>query len=172
MADNGYNVEVGRRMRDARRSLRLSLSRVQEISQGEFRSSVLGAYERGDRRITIERLHRLAAIYGIPVERMLPPPDEPASSGSPDVIDLREPIDLAQVDRLVASDKQVDIHTLRNLAIELHDEAVRAAAMRIAAGDPMAIAEYRASLQNVVSLIGSLQAVATDLLRLPRPQQV
>ena len=168
MPDNSYNVEVGRRMRAARKSLRLSLSRVQELSQGEFRSSVLGAYERGDRRITIERLHRLADIYGIPVELLLPPSDETPPPLGLEVIDLREPIDLTQVDRLVGGDKAADILNLRDLVIELCDEAVRASAMRMTSDAPMAIDLYRTTLQHVGSLIGSVQTAAADLRRVPQ----
>ena len=39
----------------------------------EFKASVLGAYERGDRAISVQRLQRLASFYSIPVDSLLPP---------------------------------------------------------------------------------------------------
>ena len=62
----------GENLRAVRRRLRLSLREVSERSQGEFQPSVLGAYERGDRAISVARLVRLAELYGVPVDALLP----------------------------------------------------------------------------------------------------
>jgi transcriptional regulator with XRE-family HTH domain len=53
----------------------LSLHDVEEASSKEFKASVLGAYERGERSISVPRLQRLAAFYGVPVDRLLPQPE-------------------------------------------------------------------------------------------------
>jgi transcriptional regulator with XRE-family HTH domain len=45
---------------------------MEQRSTGEFRASILGAYERGQRRISVRRLQRLAQLYGVPVEHFLP----------------------------------------------------------------------------------------------------
>lgn len=69
---------VGALLREARRRQNLSLAVVAERSGNEFKASSLGAYERGDRAITIQRLHRLASVYGVSVEALLvrrPEPD-------------------------------------------------------------------------------------------------
>ena len=67
-----YARHVGERLRDIRRQQGLSLQAVEEGSQREFKASVLGAYERGERIISVLRLQRLAHLYGVPVDQLLP----------------------------------------------------------------------------------------------------
>jgi transcriptional regulator with XRE-family HTH domain len=67
-----YNKEVGLRLRSRRRELGLALKDVEEASGREFKASVLGAYERGERQISVLRLQRLSQIYGIAVDKILP----------------------------------------------------------------------------------------------------
>ena len=71
-ADAGYSTIVGDRIRTIRRQKRLSLQEVEARSEAEFKASVLGAYERGERSISVPRLHRLAMFYNVPVEQLLP----------------------------------------------------------------------------------------------------
>jgi transcriptional regulator with XRE-family HTH domain len=82
------------RLREVRRSLGLSLHDVQALSRTEFKASVLGAYERGDRIITVGRFLRLAELYGVDPQSLLEADvDDPlgADDGAGDVvIDLRE----------------------------------------------------------------------------------
>jgi transcriptional regulator with XRE-family HTH domain len=40
---------------------------------------VLGAYERGERAISVPRLQRLAKLYDVPVDQLLPPDDVPVA---------------------------------------------------------------------------------------------
>lgn len=68
-----YAQAVGLRLRAVRRQKRLSLQAVEKMSAEEFKASVLGAYERGERTISVPRLQRLAQIYDVPVEQLLPP---------------------------------------------------------------------------------------------------
>jgi transcriptional regulator with XRE-family HTH domain len=68
----GFARQVGERLRDIRRQQGLSLQAVESASGREFKASVLGAYERGERIISVLRLQRLAAIYGVPVDQLLP----------------------------------------------------------------------------------------------------
>jgi transcriptional regulator with XRE-family HTH domain len=72
-----YNERVGERLRSIRRQRGFSLQDVQRVSEGEFKAAVLGAYERGERSLSVPRLHRLAGYYGVPVVQLLPP--EPAA---------------------------------------------------------------------------------------------
>jgi len=51
---------VGERLRSIRRQKGLSLHDVEARSSMEFKASVLGAYERGERAISVPRLLRLA----------------------------------------------------------------------------------------------------------------
>src|ERR1700734_78284 len=67
-----YARAVGDRLRNLRRQQSLSLLAVEEASGREFKASVLGAYERGERIISVLRLQRLAALYGVPVDQLLP----------------------------------------------------------------------------------------------------
>src|SRR2546426_5529021 len=68
----GYARGVGERLRAIRKQKGLSLQEVEASSQEEFKASVLGAYERGERSISVPRLQRLARFYGVPVDQVLP----------------------------------------------------------------------------------------------------
>ena len=67
-----YNVAVGSRLRAIRKQRRLSLQDVQRLSDGEFKAAVLGAYERGERSLSLPRLHRLATFFQVPITQLLP----------------------------------------------------------------------------------------------------
>lgn len=71
-SDSSVAREVGASLRRARLGLGLSLHDVESKSSHEFKASVLGAYERGDRAISVARLHRLALVYGVSIEALLP----------------------------------------------------------------------------------------------------
>jgi CheY-like chemotaxis protein len=60
-----FNREIGKRLRRARKRRGMSLIAVEEASAGEFKQSALGSYERGERSLSIHRLHRLAGVYGM-----------------------------------------------------------------------------------------------------------
>ena len=72
-----YAGRVGVRLRAIRRQKRLSLQDVEASSGQEFKASVLGAYERGERAISVPRLQRLARFYRVPVDQLLPGDDGP-----------------------------------------------------------------------------------------------
>ena len=67
-----YARKVGERLRKVRKQQRLSLQAVEASSNEEFKASVLGAYERGERAISVPRLQRLARLYNVPVDQLLP----------------------------------------------------------------------------------------------------
>jgi transcriptional regulator with XRE-family HTH domain len=50
----------------------LSLHDVEARSGQEFKASVLGAYERGERALSVGRLMRLAELYDVPADQLLP----------------------------------------------------------------------------------------------------
>ncbi|HYY79488.1 MAG TPA: transcriptional regulator [Actinomycetes bacterium] len=86
-----YAEQVGERLRNIRLQKGLSLHDVEQRSAKEFKASVLGAYERGERSISVPRLQRLAMFYGVPVDHLLPrlgagaeaaPPPEAAAEGA------------------------------------------------------------------------------------------
>ena len=70
LANSG--ARVGERLRAIRRQKGLSLHDVEARSSLEFKASVLGAYERGERAISVPRLLRLAEIYEVPADQLLP----------------------------------------------------------------------------------------------------
>lgn len=80
-----YNEKVGARLRTIRKQRGLSLQDVQRVSESEFKAAVLGAYERGERSLSLPRMHRLAAFYQVPVSQLLPQEEgaEPAIAPLP-----------------------------------------------------------------------------------------
>jgi transcriptional regulator with XRE-family HTH domain len=64
--------QVGERLRAIRRRAGLSLHDIEARTSHEFKSSVLGSYERGDRELSVSRLMRLAEVYGVPADELLP----------------------------------------------------------------------------------------------------
>ncbi|MCC5949182.1 MAG: transcriptional regulator [Nitriliruptoraceae bacterium] len=73
-----YAERLGERLRRVRQQQGLSLHDVEERSEGELKASVVGAYERGERAVSITRLHRMADFYRVPVAELLPEPSLPA----------------------------------------------------------------------------------------------
>lgn len=67
-----FNVALGQRLRAARRHRGWSLGDVESQTEGEFKASVVGAYERGERAISVQRLVSLADIYGASASELLP----------------------------------------------------------------------------------------------------
>jgi transcriptional regulator with XRE-family HTH domain len=95
-----YGRKVGERLRAIRRQKRMSLQEVEATSNQEFKASVLGAYERGERAISVPRLQRLARFYSVPVDQLLPG-DEGPDFGRPPaedaVIDLTDSAQATQL---------------------------------------------------------------------------
>jgi len=71
-APSAYSRQVGERLRVIRKQKRMSLQEVEAQSNQEFKASVLGAYERGERALSVPRLDRLSQFYSVPVEQLLP----------------------------------------------------------------------------------------------------
>lgn len=92
LSDRRYAVTVGARLRAIRGQQRLSLQEVEARSSEEFKASVLGAYERGERAISVARLQRLARFYGVPVDRLLPGDDGPAFGPRPGDGEVERPV--------------------------------------------------------------------------------
>jgi transcriptional regulator with XRE-family HTH domain len=67
-----YPRALGERLRNIRVQKGMSLQDVQEASSGKWKAAVVGAYERGDRNVTVARLAELADFYGVPVSEILP----------------------------------------------------------------------------------------------------
>ena len=143
----GYARKVGERLRAIRRQQGHSLQSVEAASHREFKASVLGAYERGERIISVLRLQRLASFYGVPVDQLLPrdsglspilprpPATAPATNIGPagPVV-----IDLIRLEAVVAPEKDLISRYLRMIQLQrgdfngrvltIRDEDVRALA--------------------------------------------
>jgi transcriptional regulator with XRE-family HTH domain len=113
-----YNERVGERLRSIRRQRGFSLQDVQATSAGEFKAAVLGAYERGERSLSVPRLHRLAGYYGVPVVELLP--SEPSAAAS-DADGEKVMIDLTLLDRLDGPTGQILERFLASIQIERQD---------------------------------------------------
>lgn len=73
-----YALRLGERLRNVRRQQGLSLHDVEASSEGRMKASVVGAYERGERAVSVARLRTLADFYRVPITRLLPEPETPA----------------------------------------------------------------------------------------------
>lgn len=71
MAGSSERRAVGERLRAVRRLRQLSLEEVERRSGGRWSASAIGAYERGFRTLTVERLRDLAEFYGVPIAALL-----------------------------------------------------------------------------------------------------
>ena len=102
-----FSATLGLRLRAARRQRGWSLGELESYTGGEFKASVVGAYERGERALSVQRLVRLAEIYAVPAADLLPL----GQSERGVLIDLdmaAESKDLDLIDRYLAA-----IHFLR-----------------------------------------------------------
>ncbi len=131
-----YAAKVGARLRAIRRQKRLSLQDVEAASDQQFKASVLGAYERGERAISVPRLQRLARFYRVPVDQLLPADDGPdfgPRPGDADVlIDLTEgtvpvrddrpiTIDLTAIERISGEEGEMLSRYLRMIQVQRGD---------------------------------------------------
>ena len=94
MAEHDYARALGERLRNIRMQKGMSLRDVEHASDGVWKAAVVGAYERGDRNVTVPRLYDLAEFYGVPLSEILPD-SGPAGPGSTDdrrrvVLDLKK----------------------------------------------------------------------------------
>jgi transcriptional regulator with XRE-family HTH domain len=130
----GYATKVGGRLRAIRRQKHLSLQDVEASSSQEFKASVLGAYERGERAISVPRLQRLARFYRVPVDQLLPGDDGPDFGPRPGdrevVIDLTEressderpiTLDLAAIEAVAGEEGQMLARYLRMIQVQRGD---------------------------------------------------
>jgi transcriptional regulator with XRE-family HTH domain len=123
LRDTSYGKVVGERLRQIRRQKRLSLQEVESVSGQEFKASVLGAYERGERAISVPRLQRLARFYKVPVDQLLPSDDDDADEilmGRRDV-DGGAKIDLTRLEELGGAEAEMLTRYLRMIQVQRQD---------------------------------------------------
>lgn len=127
----GYAHVVGLRLRAVRRQKRLSLQAVERASGEEFKASVLGAYERGERTISVPRLQRLAQMYEVPVDQLLPadisqPLGRAASASSRSAAPAERPartitIDLVRLSDATGPERDLLRHFLASVQVQRQD---------------------------------------------------
>lgn len=124
--DLAYSRLVGERIRTIRRQKRLSLQDVETRSDSEFKASVLGAYERAERAISLPRMHRLAQFYNVAVDQMLPGGSGPDSfvggSGSDrGALEKRVVIDLTRLASCTAPEAELIDRYLTLIQVKRQD---------------------------------------------------
>ncbi len=126
MATSG--AKVGERLRAIRRQKGLSLHDVEARSGMEFKASVLGAYERGERAISVPRLLRLSEIYEVPSDQLLPRDGDSeinlaAADRRPSGLDLTSgyTIDLVRLHELDDPDAQILSRYASTIQLERQD---------------------------------------------------
>lgn len=113
-----YNERVGERLRSIRQQRGMSLQDVHRATDGEFKAAVLGAYERGERSLSLPRLRRLAACYGVPINQLLPEEDTYEIVGSPAT---GVTIDLNKVDDMDDAVATVIARFLQRIQVQRQD---------------------------------------------------
>ncbi|MFB3737390.1 MAG: helix-turn-helix domain-containing protein [Candidatus Velamenicoccus archaeovorus] len=82
------SLEIGRALRRARLSRGLTLRELAKRSAGEFKSTSVAGYERGERHVSVERFCQLAAFYQVSPARLLAHAVREAEGLPPIVVDL------------------------------------------------------------------------------------
>ena len=148
--DKAYRILVGERIRSIRKQKRLSLQEVESRSEAEFKASVLGAYERADRAISVPRLQRLAIFYNVPVDQLLPGEDalnelteSSFSSTDSDLNDRSIVIDLTKLSDSKAPESAVIDRYLKIIQVKRQDFNGRVLTIR------------RDDLQALAAIIGT-----------------
>lgn len=116
-----YSQMLGERLRNVRLQKGLSLHDVELASNKEFKASVLGAYERGERSISVPRLQRLARFYGVRVDQLLPQDVEEPPSAPAEAPPGKVRINLTRLDQVEGPEKQVLVRYLNMVQMQRGD---------------------------------------------------
>jgi transcriptional regulator with XRE-family HTH domain len=116
-----YNEAVGQRLRSIRKQRGLSLQEVEEISGREFKASVLGAYERGERALSLPRLQRLAAFFNVSPDQLLPQEDVGEPRPATSVPSGGITVDLNKIDSLTGREAKLLEDFLRAIQMMRQD---------------------------------------------------
>lgn len=61
---------IANRLREIRRAQGFTLKQVEIRSRGEWKSVVIGSYERGTRTLSVDKAIRLCEFYGVPLSAL------------------------------------------------------------------------------------------------------
>jgi len=67
----GLSAQLGAALRQARTSQGLTLRDAARAASGEIKPTTLASYERGERRVSVDRLFRLTALYRVSPVRLI-----------------------------------------------------------------------------------------------------
>jgi transcriptional regulator with XRE-family HTH domain len=117
ISSSPYSRKVGERLRV------ISLQDVEATSRDEFKASVLGAYERGERAISVPRLERLASFYSVPVDQLLPRDEQAvAAESASDAANARKmAVDLVKLSQLSGQPFEMLARFLRMIQVQRQD---------------------------------------------------
>lgn len=101
---SAYAKALGEKLRKIRLQKGMSLQDVQQASKGKWKAAVVGAYERGDRNVTVAKLSELSEFYGVPPSEVLPEDEASTAPGGFErgrrvVLDLEELQQVPEPDR-------------------------------------------------------------------------
>ena len=108
-----YQRRLGSRLRAIRQQQGLTLQQVEEMSDGKWKAVVVGSYERGDRAVSVSKLHELSEFYNVPVSELLPKEDGDAVGGGGSSAPTKVMLDLRRLSR---SDLDPDLRPLSRFA--------------------------------------------------------
>jgi transcriptional regulator with XRE-family HTH domain len=117
-----YARMVGERLRAIRQQKNLSLSDIEQSTRQEFKASVMGAYERGERMISVLRLERLARFYGVTVDQLLPRDPQREDAAQPGTAAPKKlRIDVAKLSTLDGAQFKMLERLLRMIQVQRQD---------------------------------------------------
>lgn len=153
MSETSYNEAVGRRLRSIRKQKGLSLQDVEASSELEFKASVLGAYERGERSLSLPRMQRLASFYGVPVDQLLPPDDRSGQISGRNMPTGGVSIDLNRLE----TDERTDVVERFMRAIQIMRQDFNGRVLTIRSSDLRLLAGLlHQSEESIVDVLASL----------------
>ena len=122
LKDSPFTRLVGERLRRIRQQKQWSLSDVETRSDSEFKASVLGAYERGERAISVPRLERLATFYGVSIDQLLPRDQQRVNdAGDPNSAPKKLRIDVAKLSTMSGQQFEMLERFLRMIQVQRQD---------------------------------------------------
>lgn len=122
LTDSPFTRLVGDRLRRIRQQKQWSLSEVEANSNSEFKASVLGAYERGERAISVPRIERLARFYGVSIDQLLPRDSQARNdTQSADGAPKKLRIDVAKLSTMAGQQYEMLERFLRMIQVQRQD---------------------------------------------------
>ncbi|MFM8992862.1 MAG: transcriptional regulator [Actinomycetota bacterium] len=99
----------------------MALGDVETRSNNEFKASVLGAYERGERAISVPRLERLAKFSDDGIDQLLPRDPQRVDVGSANAPQGKLRIDVAKLSQMQGAQFSMLEKFLRMIQIQRQD---------------------------------------------------